>query len=210
MMAGPSIDARRRRSDSRTNRPASCQRLAVACARSASRRRACAARFDRRVRRFDTALAGADRLDRHRLDHQRRGRASGRRSAGGSRPRTPPDRVDVAEGARPAPCRCPGSARARAGAASIASRAHALAAPPRRGGRAELAPAAPRPPRARLRPAAARSRPRASRSGRPGPCRRPTARRPAGARRRASCPAHRPPGRHAGRRRRRSTAACTA
>ena len=136
--------------------------------------------------------------------------ASGRRSAGGTRPRSRPRWSAGRRTARPAPNRCLRSAHGRAGASCTAPAAGLLPLQLRlrRGGQ-RIEPLAP-PAAATPAPAAARSPVRGSRSGRPGPCRRPTARPPADARTRGSCPAHRPPGRHAGRRRRRSTAACSA
>ena len=136
------------------------------------------------------------------------GRASGRNSAGGRPPRSPGAPAPACRTALRARCRCPGTSGAGDAARKCRPRPRAGAAVRPR----PVRPARPahRPASASARrPAPARRFSGACRSGRPGPCHRPTARHPAGARTPWSCPGRRPPGRRAARRRRQRWSART-
>ena len=107
MIAGPSIAAPGAERLAHDRAPASRQRRRCTCARGS------AGAGDARAalgapRRLDRRSPRADRLHRDRLDHQRRGRASGRRSAAGRRPRSAARMLgDRCRAARRARCRCP-------------------------------------------------------------------------------------------------------
>ncbi len=91
------------------------------------------ARVDAPGARFGRRVARADRLDRHRLDDQPRARASGTRSAAGTRPRTPR--------CRSAPASPNGNDERRVGAlvAQVHAPPHARSAPRRTPWRASSA-----------------------------------------------------------------------